>query len=111
MIFLHKRWISQRHNSSISHHTEHQQEVSQILQKLEEIYNYMYSKKETSKTKNKQKKKAKQKRNPWNIFVLIKREWSYFILTYNQFHNVLRLFDVLPNLPFTTSEMMADYYL
>ena len=23
----------------------------------------------------------------------------------------MRLFDVLPNLPFTTSEMMRDYYL
>ena len=30
---------------------------------------------------------------------------------YNQFHNILRLFDVLPNFPFTTSEMMGDYYL
>ena len=29
----------------------------------------------------------------------------------NQFHNILRLFDVLPNFPFTTSEMMGDYYL
>ena len=27
------------------------------------------------------------------------------------FHNVLRLFDVLPNFPFTTSETMGDYYL
>ena len=26
---------------------------------------------------------------------------------YNQFHNILRLFDVLPNFPFTTSETMA----
>ena len=30
--------------------------------------------------------------------------------TYNQFHNILRLFDVLPNFPFTTSETMGDYY-
>ena len=29
----------------------------------------------------------------------------------NQFHNILRLFDVLPNFPFTTSETMGDYYL
>ena len=29
---------------------------------------------------------------------------------YNQFH-ILRLFDVLPNFPFTTSETMGDYYL
>ena len=31
--------------------------------------------------------------------------------TYNQFHNILRLLDVLPNFPFTTSETMGDYYL
>ena len=30
---------------------------------------------------------------------------------YNRFHNILRLFDVLPNFPFTTSEMMDHYYL
>ena len=30
---------------------------------------------------------------------------------YNQFYNMLRLFDVLPNFPFTTSETMCDYYL
>ena len=26
---------------------------------------------------------------------------------YNQFHNILRLFDVLPNFPFTASETMV----
>ena len=31
--------------------------------------------------------------------------------SYNQFHNILRLFNVLPNLPFTTSETMCNYYL
>ena len=30
---------------------------------------------------------------------------------YNHFHNILRLFNVLPNFPFTTSETMGDYYL
>ena len=30
---------------------------------------------------------------------------------YNHFHNILRLFDVLPNFPFTTSEAMRDYCL
>ena len=30
---------------------------------------------------------------------------------YNQFHNVLKLFNVLQNFPFTTSETMWDYYL
>ena len=29
----------------------------------------------------------------------------------NQIHNILRLFDVLPNFPSTTSETMGDYYL
>ena len=31
--------------------------------------------------------------------------------TYNYFHNILRLFDVLPNFAFTTSETMRNYYL
>ena len=30
---------------------------------------------------------------------------------YNHFHNILRLFDVLPNLTYTTSKTMGDYYL
>ena len=30
---------------------------------------------------------------------------------YNQFHYILRLFDVLPSFPFPTSETMGDYYL
>ena len=30
---------------------------------------------------------------------------------YNQFHIILRLFDVLPNFPFITSETMGNYYL
>ena len=29
----------------------------------------------------------------------------------NHFHNILRLFDVLPNFPFTTSETIRHYYL
>ena len=29
----------------------------------------------------------------------------------NQFHSILRLFDVLVNFPFTTSETMCGYYL
>ena len=31
--------------------------------------------------------------------------------TYNYFQNILRLFDVLSNFPFTASETMRDYYL
>ena len=30
---------------------------------------------------------------------------------YNTLDNILRLFDVLPNFPFTTSEKLCDYYL
>ena len=30
---------------------------------------------------------------------------------YNPGHNILRLFDVLPNFPFTISKTMPDYYL
>ena len=30
---------------------------------------------------------------------------------YNRFHNILRLFDVIPNFPLTTCETMCDYYL
>ena len=35
----------------------------------------------------------------------------HFYGTYNQFHNILRLFDVLLNFPYTTNETMDDYYL
>ena len=31
--------------------------------------------------------------------------------SYSQFHNILKLFDVLPNFSFTTSETRCDYYL
>ena len=32
-------------------------------------------------------------------------------LSYNQFHYILKLADVLPNFSFTTSETMCNYYL
>ena len=32
-------------------------------------------------------------------------------MAYNPSNNILRLFEVLPNYPLTTSEMMRDYYL
>ena len=34
-----------------------------------------------------------------------------FCSIYNYFHNILRVFDVLPNFPFTKNETMRDYYL
>ena len=36
---------------------------------------------------------------------------TYTLSAYNQFHNILRLFNVLPNFPLTASETMGDYYL
>ena len=33
-------------------------------------------------------------------------KYTYLLCTYNQFHNTLKLFDVLPNFPFTASETM-----
>ena len=38
-------------------------------------------------------------------------ETSNLVRSYNQFHNILGLPDVLPDFPFTTSEMMDDNYL
>ena len=35
---------------------------------------------------------------------------SFFLSSYNRFHNILRLFDVLINFPFTASETMRNYY-
>ena len=34
----------------------------------------------------------------------------WYPIIYNQFHNILRLHDILPIIPFTTSETMGDYY-
>ena len=36
---------------------------------------------------------------------------SFCFRKYNDSHNILRLFDVLPNFPFTTNEAMHNYYL
>ena len=41
----------------------------------------------------------------------ILRDNKNLFLTCNHFHNILRLFGVLPNFPFTSSETMRDYYL
>ena len=38
-------------------------------------------------------------------------EFYIFELVYTQFHNILRLFDVLPSFSFIPSEMMGGYYL
>ena len=35
---------------------------------------------------------------------------SFVLSSYNHFHNILRLFDVLINFPFTASETMRNYY-
>ena len=41
--------------------------------------------------------------------ILSKQTFNFDFVSgiYNQFHNVLRLFDVLPNFPFTTSGTMS----
>ena len=36
---------------------------------------------------------------------------KYLNLATNHFHNILRLFDVLPNFPLTTSETICDYHI
>ena len=46
-----------------------------------------------------------------NVFFNNKRKISTAPVTDNQFHNILRDFDVLPNFPVTTRETMCDYYL
>ena len=49
--------------------------------------------------------------DPFQIFCLGLQFTEIHQFTYNQFHNILRLFDVLPNFPFTTSETMGDCFL
>ena len=46
-----------------------------------------------------------------NIFLTKCTEVVVFAVTYNHFHNILSLFDVLPNFPFTTSETMRDCFV
>ena len=46
-----------------------------------------------------------------NIFTKNGNKSCKFSGNYNHFHNILRLFDVLPNFPVTKSEKMGDYYL
>ena len=50
-----------------------------------------------------------------NVSWVFRKQSSLFLDTailtkrfYNQFHNILRLFDILSNFPFTTSETMGD---
>ena len=45
------------------------------------------------------------------MFSLLTDRWNTIILVYNDFHNILRLFDVLTKFPFTTSERTRDFYL
>ena len=44
-------------------------------------------------------------------FVAIKLGMWAEVHAYNHFHNILRLFDVLPKFSFTVSETMGEYYL
>ena len=50
----------------------------------------------------------------WTIKYNFFEKYYNFVLKMhanNQFHNILTIFDVLPNFPFTTNETMGDYYL
>ena len=53
------------------------------------------------KIKTKQGKIGQDQETLRSSFYFWKREWALgYFSTYNQFHNILRLFDVLPNFPF-----------
>ena len=45
-----------------------------------------------------------------SLYLILEKELS-FSRNNNQFHDILRLLDVLPNFLFTTSETMGHYYL
>ena len=45
----------------------------------------------------------------FSVFFLSRKNERAYIL--QSVHNVLRLFNVLPNFPFTASETMGNYYL
>ena len=51
----------------------------------------------------------------WDSFIDLEkcclRRYILNTLLVNHFHNILRLFDVLPNFAYTTSKTTVDYYL
>ena len=48
----------------------------------------------------------------WSFFAKILNSFKPLtIFDCNHFHNILRIFDILPNSPFTGSETMRDYYI
>ena len=51
---------------------------------------------------------ADLKRSYWNWSLIDLRTYQ---TDYNYFHNILRLFVVLPNFPFTTNETIRDYFM
>ena len=51
---------------------------------------------------------ADLKRSFWNWSLIDLRTYQ---TDYNYFHNILRLFVVLPNFPFTTNETIRDYFM
>ena len=50
---------------------------------------------------------AHQKQRRWKKIKLSKYHSVQFI--YNHDHNIMKTFDVLPNVPFTTSETKPEY--
>ena len=79
-------------------------------ERISEIEQMKWNKHFCSKSCKKDRKKYYSSNWIWSV---IKRFWVILFLqyTYNNFHNILRLFNVLPNFLITTSEAMHDYYL
>ena len=47
----------------------------------------------------------------WRLQMILARKCHNFTKSYNQFHDILRIFDVLPSFLLTTSETLGYYYL
>ena len=51
------------------------------------------------------------KQRNWEVNNFMSWSSSWYVTILNQFHNILRLVNVLQIFPFTTSETMGDFYL
>ena len=43
------------------------------------------------------------------LYLLRTKQLKVLIINYNHGHNILRMFDILANIPFTASERKRDY--
>ena len=58
------------------------------------------------------RKDQAQEQSDWKLWCRCNKQKNGCLTgNYNQLHNILRLFDVLPNFPFITSETIRNYYL